>query len=474
MNNLHVNIILILSLTLTNLQLKADQFHYQNILVGDRAIGMGGAFTGVSDDASGVFYNPAGLAFGLANDVSGSANAFYSRTVRFKNTLGGQDFVEKSGGSVPSFFGGVQKLGHIYPGLVFGFAVYSTDSDLKDQDDLIPSAGKDPVELGTPTACTNAQRDSTKLLRFHRTVNHRGSTTHAGGGLSLRVTNNISVGVGANFITIDELVQEYQDVKSSMDLCLADGSKRSDVEQKAQNIRQHLTGSVLQPILGLQATFWERLSLGLTMKFGAYVSQQFQQSYEYRVVSLETTDQDEVNKGSTHSTNNSALITQLTNITDTADSSEKPLGSFPAEIRLGSAFFVSTQLLITADLSYHGAVTDSANMAGLGQIYNKESVINFAGGVEYYVTPAIPVRAGFFTNRDARPQLKENQTGQKDHIDYNGGTVFVTWAQPNSHIGVGLVYQDGKGEAQKIGGSSAIQEVEANSVSIAISATHSF
>ena len=37
----------------------ADQFHYNNVLVGTRSVGMGGAFGAVSDDASGVYYNPA-------------------------------------------------------------------------------------------------------------------------------------------------------------------------------------------------------------------------------------------------------------------------------------------------------------------------------------------------------------------------------------------------------------------------------
>ena len=31
----------------------ADQYHYMNILQGDRAQGMGGAFTAIADDASG-------------------------------------------------------------------------------------------------------------------------------------------------------------------------------------------------------------------------------------------------------------------------------------------------------------------------------------------------------------------------------------------------------------------------------------
>ena len=52
----------------------ADQFHYNNFIMGDRAVGMGGAYGGVSDDASGMIYNPAGLAFALSNDISGSAS----------------------------------------------------------------------------------------------------------------------------------------------------------------------------------------------------------------------------------------------------------------------------------------------------------------------------------------------------------------------------------------------------------------
>ena len=55
--------------------LKADQFHYANFLIGERAMGLGGAFTAVADDASGIFYNPAGLGFALNSDISGSANA---------------------------------------------------------------------------------------------------------------------------------------------------------------------------------------------------------------------------------------------------------------------------------------------------------------------------------------------------------------------------------------------------------------
>ena len=83
--------------------LLADQFHYKNLLIGDRAIGLAGAYIGVSDDASGIFYNPAGLGFALSNDISGSANALYKRKIVYKETVGKDNFTEKSGGTLPSF-----------------------------------------------------------------------------------------------------------------------------------------------------------------------------------------------------------------------------------------------------------------------------------------------------------------------------------------------------------------------------------
>ena len=55
---------------------RADDNHYQNFLVGDRAAGMGGAFTAISDDSSGGFYNPAGLAEAPHSSVSLSAAVY--------------------------------------------------------------------------------------------------------------------------------------------------------------------------------------------------------------------------------------------------------------------------------------------------------------------------------------------------------------------------------------------------------------
>jgi hypothetical protein len=41
---------------------RADDDHERNYLVGERAVGLGGAFTAISDDSSATWYNPAGIA----------------------------------------------------------------------------------------------------------------------------------------------------------------------------------------------------------------------------------------------------------------------------------------------------------------------------------------------------------------------------------------------------------------------------
>ena len=53
--------IILISGCLVSQLLYANTDNYKNILIGDRASTMAGAFSAISDDSSGVFYNPAGL-----------------------------------------------------------------------------------------------------------------------------------------------------------------------------------------------------------------------------------------------------------------------------------------------------------------------------------------------------------------------------------------------------------------------------
>lgn len=446
----------------------ADQFHYNNFIMGDRAVGMGGAYAGVSDDASGVIYNPAGLAFALSNDISGSANAFYDRNVKYKEAVCGTDFEENSGGSVPAFFGGLQKLDRHVKGLVFAFGVYTVDSELKDQDTLISDATCGSVEIS----------------RYHRTSNHRSSTVYYGGAVGYRVSPNFSVGFGLNYFSIDELVQEYQDAKQNT------VSNPDTWRILSQNVRQRLTGFGIEPVLGVQYAFGGSFSVGATLKYGMLLGQEMEISTENRQIFLTKENLDKVEASDL---SNAGVIAESIN----NEKNDKPLGGWPTSLRVGFAWFINTKSLFTLDLTHSTAVNNAGEIAAFGKpIYNREAVTNLASGFEYYMLPAFPLRVGLFTNNDARPKINEGTPnsdagitctgtsdaakafaekycGQPDHVDYIGESIYLAWVQPNSQIAAGVVLQQGSGKSQKTG-DHQVQDVEASSLTFGFSATHNF
>ncbi len=419
----------------------ADQFHYANIIAGDRAMGLGGAYAGISDDASGVIYNPAGLGFALSNDIQGSANAFYKRTVEYEKVIGDTSYTETSGGAFAPFFGGLQKLDHIMPGASFAFAIYTSDAELKEQDDLITSD---------------------KIHRFHRATNTKASTTHFAGAFARRINSNLSLGFSLDYMVIEELTQDYQDVFQVN----SDNSQYANVT--LQNQRILLEGTGLIAGFGAQYAIGGNFSLGLQVRVGQFLSEKLDYVSEKSVVALDTTGIDDVGLDGSY-TPGSVMSRSVID-----EDLEEILGGIPTEVRLGFAWFASTRILVAMDITQFGETSADVADGVTAPDYDRESVTNFSLGAEYYVTPTIPMRFGMFSNNDARPDIDESKSGQRDHIDYMGYSLFGSLVQPNSQISVGIILQTGSGKAQKISGVTTTQDVVASSNTFAFSATHNF
>lgn len=440
-------------------QLQADQFHYHNFLIGDRALGLGGSYNALSDDSSGVYYNPAGIAFAKNNDISGSANAIYTQKITYKETIAEQDFVEKSNGNVPVFFGGLQKLDNFLPGLAFAFGVFVDDSELKDQNDLISD-----VALDKNSPCQPGVNSSSDYLeRYHRTASQRAATAHYSAALGWRVIPSLSIGVGLDVVDIDELLLSYQDLTLKRSICTVGIASGKSILQ-TQSARQSLVGRGILPSVAIRAELKENLSWGLTVKLGRYLSQHFTESVETRVIDVDSTDQAAVHPTADSRevvTTHAAGIKVANGDLDIS----KPLGSPPVIIGTGFAYSPIPSLLIAVDGTYHTAVTDA------DPLYQKDAVFDYSLGLEYFVLDSLPVRFGFFTNHDSRPKLNKIDLGQRDHIDYYGESLFLSWLRSKNQIGLGVVFQQGSGEAQKLSENVAIQKVRAQSFVFAFSAT---
>ncbi len=423
----------------------ADQYHYNNIIVGDRAMGLGGAYCAVADDASGVVYNPAGLAFSLSNDVQGSATAFSTKTIEYVKTIGDDSFLESSAGKTGPFVGGLQKLDHIVPGMIFAFGFWTSDAELKDQNDVIVVDGVIP--------------------RFHRAVNLKASTDYIGAAVAKRFSSKVALGFGVNYAMTDELLQEYQDAVTYVK------SDDTIYEQiLTQNIRQRLTASALELAPGLQFVSG-RISVGLMIKIPVMLGDQFENNFEQTIVVRDPAT------GAVASTLSEEAKTRTERPKredlDADDMQpavvvEDAIKQWPAEYRFGTAMFWSTNAMTSIDVSYRSATDGDVNQ------YDRDAVTNISIGTEYYATSSLPIRFGFMTNNDARPEPEDGKTDQRDSIDFNGMSLFAGWVQPNSSLSFGVIHQQGKGKAQKLARSKTIQEVKGSSTMVAYSAVVNF
>ncbi len=122
----------------------ADFFNNRNVLVGERAAMLGGAYTALSEDLSGSYYNPAGLGFVPTPTVSLSANIYSYRHYTREDNYGEAELRDFE--IVPTAFG----FCFNFDPCVIALSVYQTDimrfSVLRSVNDL---AAK--IEIDTQT-----------------------------------------------------------------------------------------------------------------------------------------------------------------------------------------------------------------------------------------------------------------------------------------------------------------------------------
>ena len=95
----------------------ADEYHNQQVLVGEKAAGLGGTFVAIGDGAEACYYNPAGLTQLKISYLSVSSQIFEYKEVKGKFLS--RDTKLTSMSFVPSFWGFAQDIGEYK----FGFSI---------------------------------------------------------------------------------------------------------------------------------------------------------------------------------------------------------------------------------------------------------------------------------------------------------------------------------------------------------------
>ena len=116
---------------------QADEDHYINIFIGERAAGLGGAYTAIADGPEGAYYNPAGLAFSPASYFSLSTNAVQFKRLTYldiwPDATAPVNYVRDTFAFIPNFFGIIQKQKHF----TMAFTISTLDNEQYDQRDKI-------------------------------------------------------------------------------------------------------------------------------------------------------------------------------------------------------------------------------------------------------------------------------------------------------------------------------------------------
>lgn len=377
------------SLCLVNVAV-ADEFHYNNLLIGDRASGMGGAYTAVSDDATGMYYNPAAIVYVGDRNFSASVNAYYSQSKKIENVVGTRPYERKSSALLANYFGIVKPLGKYKIG--FSYAV--PDAVSEDQHQTFENV-------------------DSFVSRLTINLNNKDNTINIGPSIAMEISDKLAVGVTLYGHQRDALV------------ILNQFQERPDTTTHWENKYFRLSEMGVRPILGVSWAPAEKLSLGLSMS----------QTY---VLNSETKSQ----RTCWDSTADICIVNGLTPSIQVPYISQSGIKrQYPFRTAIGAAYFVDRNLLFSGDVTYHTAVHDP--------VYgDKMATVNAAVGTEYYLSKKWAVRAGLYTNMASSPSIQAGVTNIEEHINMYGVSLSVSNFSGSSSVTLGGSVRYGQGQAQ--------------------------
>lgn len=403
----------------------ADEYHYTNLLIGDRASGMGGAYTALSDDATGLYYNPAGVAYTVGRSLSASVNAYYNTEKKYKNVIAGNGWVRTSSSLLPNFFGVVQPLGKFKIGISYAVP----ESMMEDQDQVFHD-----IPLNASIAPYNP---GTNISSYIINFNNESNAYNFGPSIAAELNDKMSMG-----LTLYYYQKKTQWILNQIIKTNTGGSEWTNDYYQAEEWG-------FRPILGFIFTPVDKVTVGLAISKVMVQSSDTRFQHAYRRENI-AVDADPAN-------NNVSILPDGQLSTDQKR-------KYPTQISLGVAFFASQSLLLTGDINHYTAVSE----------HNIEAVNNLALGAEYYLSKSLAIRGGVYTDYANSPTITSGSTDQGEHIDMYGGTLSLSHFTRNTSVTLGGGYTFGKGNAQIISNSTKIQDASTQGWMFFLSSSYSY
>ena len=408
---------------------KADDTHYRGVPIGAHAIGLGGAFTGVADDASAAYFNPAGLALtgrlGLAASLTVNSWERFDLDRAFDQPDVTAKLTTKTARTVPVFLGAGFGFGptDVYGRRRFAVAISALDPIL--------SAGDARLTLQSdPSALTDSYSYSTGDR----------ATWY---GISFAGRINLEQSIGASlYLSVRKLKHD------EVGLALGDGTPLpSDPSvvlgaSTAAN-SQSLSFRAFHLILrfGWLYRIKPQLQLGVMLQLPGIPLRQ----------TVNTFSQGFVNDNRDPAT---PLATQAYFVESEVDA-KLPI---PAQLAAGLEYWPAEKVMLALNGWFYGPVRSGLRVEGPapvpvgGLFFDEDTARRPTGNVaiagEFSITRRVSIQTGFFTDLSSAVKIPQNPDRYYNpRIQRLGGTVSLGIDIKGIAFAVGSTFIYGKGDA---------------------------
>jgi long-subunit fatty acid transport protein len=375
--------------------------NYNSILIGEKAAGMGGAYSAIANDpAASSFYNPATLSRMKGSSLSTAVSVYTKSDIRFGNTGGFENApFEMNQGTftpIPTASGSVYTFGNF----AFGISIVSPDYYSFDG------------EVESTTEKSNFLHEKDESL-------------WVGGTLALNISPKSSLGLTMYYTS--RTFQRINTVKE----------KLSSGDIIVTNEEKNLTNNSIIYILGYFKELSPLWNLGMSLRLP---SLEISGRGAYSQFRLSTVD---------------GLVTDIFESELLSDT------NVPQRINIGVSHEYSPRLLLSVELQRFDSTSyydfENENLPNtIRDFVEHDPLTNIHFGAEYKVKSWLLFRAGLYTNFSSAPDIPNAPTRRyQDKINmwgFSAHYAFLTSKQ--SSLTLGGFYSGGKGESVQFLGDS--------------------
>lgn len=406
-------------------QARADEDHFQTFPVGERALGMGGAFTGFADAPSAAWYNPAGLAHLERDALAGSLQLTVSthRVVEdgYGSPVGTADLEHSGLPAIPLFVGVVKRLGRRDDtGLRrHAFALSTT----------FPNAQRYRFDVALANSSTGV-RDALRIDREARSIWY-------GPSWAYRVSPTLAFGISGFLVT--RRVRHSEDHTIITEGVL--NPARGTFENATLSVRETMVKMQTRHIVFRLGAMWDatdRLRLGVMVQ----------------PPGIELTDTARIRERRAFA--DTLAADSYATLYESEQKNLSAAAPVPLEVRLGTSYAASESFVLALDVGL--VVPRSGLVRAFGQpapepitgetpqpgdffadSYRRDIVVNAALGFEAVAADVIPIRAGVYTDLSAAPSIDgPTDLYAHDDVDRVGSTFSIGYRSEDYDLSVGV------------------------------------